>query len=94
MAKDPDSDGLLVILTPQAMTDPTKTAREIIPYTTDSEKPILASWMGGSDIETGERILSEAGIATFPYPDSAATHVHRAGGLQREPQVARTRPRA
>ncbi len=72
MAHDPDSDGLLVILTPQAMTDPTKTAREIIPYTTDSDKPIMASWMGGSDIETGERILGEAGVATFPYPDSAA----------------------
>ena len=72
MAKDPDSDGLLVILTPQAMTDPTKTARELIPYVSDAEKPILASWMGGSDVETGERILSEAGVATFPYPDSAA----------------------
>ena len=72
MAKDPDSDGLLVILTPQAMTDPTKTAREIIPYTTDVDKPIMASWMGGSDIEAGERILNEAKVATFPYPDSAA----------------------
>jgi len=72
MAKDPDSDGLLVILTPQAMTDPTKTAREIIPYTADAEKPIMASWMGGSDVEAGERLLGEAGLATFPYPDSAA----------------------
>ena len=69
---DTDSDGLLVILTPQAMTDPTKTAREIIPYTTDSTKPIMVSWMGGSDIETGERILGEAGLVTYPYPDSAA----------------------
>ena len=33
----------------------------------------MVSWMGGSDIETGERILGEAGLATFPYPDSAAT---------------------
>ena len=73
LKKDDESDGLLVILTPQAMTDPTKTAREIIPYTTDSKKPIMVSWMGGSDIETGERILGEAGLATFPYPDSAAT---------------------
>lgn len=70
--KDDESDGLLVILTPQAMTDPTKTAREIIPYTADSQKPIMVSWMGGSDVETGERILGEAGLATFPYPDSAA----------------------
>ena len=72
MAKDPDSDGLLVILTPQAMTDPTKTAQQLIPYLAGTDKPILASWMGGSDVAAGERILSEAGVATFPYPDSAA----------------------
>jgi acetyltransferase len=72
MAHDPDSDGLLVILTPQAMTDPTKTAQQLIPYLSGTDKPILASWMGGSDVATGERILSEAGVATFPYPDSAA----------------------
>ena len=72
MAKDPDSDGLLVILTPQAMTDPTKTAQQLIPYLSGTDKPILASWMGGNDVATGERILSEAGVATFPYPDSAA----------------------
>jgi len=72
MAHDPNSDGLLVILTPQAMTDPTKTAREIIPYTVNAKKPIMVSWMGGSDVETGERILGEAGLVTYPYPDSAA----------------------
>ncbi len=72
LAKDEDSDGLLVILTPQAMTDPTKTAQRLIPFTIDAKKPIMASWMGGSDVANGERILSEAGVATFPYPDSAA----------------------
>jgi acetyltransferase len=72
LARDPESDGLLVILTPQAMTDPTRTAQILVPYTTGTRKPILASWMGGRDVVGGERILSEAGVATFPYPDSAA----------------------
>lgn len=72
LARDEESDGLLVILTPQAMTDPTKTAQRLIPYTMAATKPIMASWMGGSDVANGERILSEAGVATFPYPDSAA----------------------
>lgn len=72
MAKDPDSDGLLVILTPQAMTDPTRTARALVKYAADARKPILASWMGGEDTEAGDRILSDAGVATFRYPDSAA----------------------
>jgi acetyltransferase len=72
LAHDPDSDGLLVILTPQAMTDPTKTAQTLVPYVQKAEKPIFASWMGGSEVASGERILSGAGVATFPYPDSAA----------------------
>jgi len=72
LAGDEDSDGLLVILTPQAMTDPTMTAQRLIPYLSGTDKPILASWMGGSDVANGEHILSEAGVPTFPYPDSAA----------------------
>jgi acetyltransferase len=71
-AKDPNSDGLLVILTPQAMTDPTATAEELKPLGQTFNKPILASWMGGKDVEPGEAILSKANIPTFPYPDTAA----------------------
>jgi len=71
-ANDPNSDGMLVILTPQAMTDPTATAEELKPYAQSLGKPVLASWMGGSDVEDGEAILSLANIPTFPYPDTAA----------------------
>ena len=46
-AKDPNSDGILVILTPQAMTDPTKTADELVPYAQSLGKPVIATWMGG-----------------------------------------------
>ena len=71
-AKETASDGLLVILTPQAMTDPTQTAAALQPYADLSGKPILASWMGGADVAAGEAILNRAGIPTFPYPDDAA----------------------
>jgi acetyltransferase len=71
-ARDPNSDGMLVILTPQSMTDPTRTAEELKPYAQTFGKPILASWMGGSDVATGEAILNQANIPTFPYPDTAA----------------------
>jgi acetyltransferase len=70
-AKDPNSDGLLVVLTPQAMSDPTGTAKQIKQYA-DLGKPILASWMGGTDVEAGARILNQANVPTFPYPDTAA----------------------
>ncbi len=71
-AQDPNSDGLLVILTPQAMTDPTQTAEQLRPYARIDNKPVLASWMGGTEVAAGEQILNRAGIPTFPYPDTAA----------------------
>ncbi|MBL8117848.1 MAG: bifunctional acetate--CoA ligase family protein/GNAT family N-acetyltransferase [Anaerolineae bacterium] len=71
-AQDANSDGLLVILTPQAMTDPTATAEMLKPYAQIEGKPVLASWMGGEVVEEGERILNRANIPTLPYPDVAA----------------------
>jgi len=71
-AQDPNSDGLLVILTPQAMTDPTATAEALKSYAKSYDKPILASWSGGREVAAGESILNKAGIPTFEYPDDAA----------------------
>ena len=63
---------MLVILTPQAMTDPTRTADKLKAQSTSAGKPVLASWMGGDEVAAGESILQRAGIPTFPYPDTAA----------------------
>ncbi|NWF70122.1 MAG: bifunctional acetate--CoA ligase family protein/GNAT family N-acetyltransferase [Chloroflexi bacterium] len=71
-AKDPHSDGMLVILTPQDMTDPTLTAEQLKPYAQSLGKPVIASWMGGESVAAGELILNRANIPTFPYPDTAA----------------------
>jgi acetyltransferase len=71
-SKDPNSDGLLVILTPQGMTDPSQIAEGLKPYAKQTGKPVLASWMGGSSIAAGEAALNSAGIPTFPFPDTAA----------------------
>jgi acetyltransferase len=71
-AKDPNSDGLLVVLTPQDMTDPTKTAEALKPYAHIDDKPVLASWMGGPEVAAGNDILNAANVPTFPYPDTAA----------------------
>ena len=71
-AKDENSDGILVILTPQAMTDPTETAEVLKPYAQGLGKPVLATWMGGKEVAPGEAILNKVNIPTFPYPDTAA----------------------
>ena len=70
-AKDPAIDGMLVVLTPQDMTNPTQIAEKLKPYAKGFGKPVLASWMGGAEVAAGEQILNQAGIPTFQFPDSA-----------------------
>jgi acetyltransferase len=72
VAKDHSADGLLVVLTPQALTDPTGTAEALKAYAKIPNKPVLASWMGGPDVAAGETILNRAEVPTFAYPDTAA----------------------
>jgi len=71
-AKDPGSDGLLAIIAPQGLADPTKVAERLQPLAHSTGKPILASWMGGDGVAEGTAILNAAGIPTFSYPDTAA----------------------
>ena len=71
--EEKESDGLLLIFTPQDMTDPTATAERLKSYARKYyDKPVLASWMGGAAMAAGRRILSDAGIPAFDYPDTAA----------------------
>lgn len=78
VAQDPNTDGILVILTPQVQTQPTATAERLKAFVEMQRhkglrgKTLLASWMGGADVAPGEAILNEAGIFTLPFPDVAA----------------------
>ena len=69
---DSNTDGVLVVLTPQAMTDASATAESLRSFAHSNGKPVLASWMGGPAVQRGEAILNDAGIPTFKYPDRAA----------------------
>ncbi|HLI30219.1 MAG TPA: bifunctional acetate--CoA ligase family protein/GNAT family N-acetyltransferase, partial [Terriglobia bacterium] len=76
VSRDGNNDGILVILAPQAMTDPTQTAEQLKNYATLDGKPILASWMGGTRVSAGEAILNRNNIPTFAYPDTAVRIFH------------------
>ncbi len=70
-ARDPHVDGILVILTPQAMTDPTAVARKLVEIAKTCNKTVLASWMGATDIYEGQRILETNNIPVFQTPEDA-----------------------
>ncbi len=68
---DPNTDAVLIILTPQAMTDPTATAKAVIDATRETSKPVLTAWLGGASVVEGRQMLAEAGLPTYPSPERA-----------------------
>lgn len=72
VARDPNTDGTLVILTPQAMTDAVATADRLAALAPKLGKPLLTSWMGGESGQRGDELLNQAGLCTFKHPDTAA----------------------
>jgi acetyltransferase len=70
-ARDPNSDGLLMIMTPAAMSDPAGTAERLVPHARAAGKPVLASWMWGPGAAEGVAVLNRADIPTFPVPEAA-----------------------
>ena len=69
---DRNIDGVLVMLTPQAMTDATTAARAVVKAVPKrNRKPVLACWMGETSVAEGRRTLSAAGIPDFITPERA-----------------------
>ena len=67
----PELSGLVIILSPQALTDPTGVARALAPELPGQARPVFAVWMGGPEVAEGVKILNDAGIPTFETPEQA-----------------------
>jgi len=67
----PEVDGLLVILTPQAMTDPLAVAETIIALEAKADKPVVTCWMGEAQVAEARRRFVAAGIPNFRAPEPA-----------------------
>ncbi|MES9968749.1 MAG: bifunctional acetate--CoA ligase family protein/GNAT family N-acetyltransferase [Candidatus Thiodiazotropha sp.] len=68
---DPDVDGTIVILTPQAMTEPVEVAKALIDLADQHKKPILTSWMGGTQVEEARKLFNNAKLPTFRTLENA-----------------------
>ena len=87
-AKDPNIDGLLAILTPQAMTDPTATAEHLRQHAKISGKPVLASWMGGEAVEAGRADPQAGGHSHLRVPRYGRPRLHAHVALVVQPSRA------
>jgi acetyltransferase len=67
----PETNAILVILSPQVMTNPTAVAQAVIDVSRTTRVPIFTSWVGGGAVEEARQLFIEAGIPSFQYPDRA-----------------------
>lgn len=72
VSKDPNVDGILVVLTPQAMTEIEATAEAVGQLAGKLTKPVLACFMGEAKVEKGIDILMDFGVPNYSFPERAA----------------------
>ena len=72
VAKDPNVDGIMVVLTPQAMTEIEDTARAVGELSQQIDKPVLACFMGEAKVEPGIKLLREYDVPNFSFPERAS----------------------
>ncbi|MCC6905106.1 MAG: acetate--CoA ligase family protein, partial [Anaerolineae bacterium] len=73
VSQDPNVDGLIVILTPQAMTNIPGTAEAIVRISQQGHIPVIACFMGEFAVEAGVKILTKNGVPNYPFPERAVT---------------------
>jgi len=76
---DPSYDAVLILLTPQAMTDPTAIAQAIVDLLKAKKgqhKPVLTAWLGDRLVSEARTLFSKAGIPTFRMPEPAVEAMH------------------
>ncbi|MDP1611046.1 MAG: bifunctional acetate--CoA ligase family protein/GNAT family N-acetyltransferase [Sulfuritalea sp.] len=91
---DDHIDGVLVILTPQAMTDPTQAARTVIEIARKSDKPMVTCWMGEEQVGEARKLFKGAAIPTFRTPEPAVDLFSHISNYYRNRQLLMQTPPA
>jgi acetyltransferase len=69
--RDEEVDGVLVILTPQAMTQPLEVAQLLLEAAAQFSKPLLTCWMGDTQIRAGRALFAQSRVPAFRTPEAA-----------------------
>lgn len=93
---DPNYEAVLVLLTPQAMTDPTAIAQEMVDLlkTKKNHKPVMTAWLGQTLVSEARDIFDKAGVPTFRTPEAAVEAIHFLGQYKQNQELLSQVPEA
>lgn len=89
---DEGVDGVLAVLTPQAMTDPLAAAEAVIAAAAESNKPVVTCWMGEEQVREARERFQQARIPTLRTPEPAVEMFHHISSFFRNQQLLRQTP--
>ena len=76
LAGDDSVDMVLVLLTPQVMTEPEETARAVVSGLGKTGKTVFGSFVGGTSVASARKILMEGGVPSYITPERAVGTAH------------------
>lgn len=82
LLRDENVDGVIAVLTPQAMTRAKEVAEEVASVAAGSRKPVLACFMGGGAMEEAVEVLNDSRVPVYPYPERAVQALARMAEYQ------------
>ena len=82
LLRDGNVDSVVAVLTPQAMTHPKETAEGLASVAVQSDKPVLACFMGGNAMDGALQVLNERRVPVYPYPERAVHSLARMAEYQ------------
>ena len=89
---EPGTGAVLLLHAPTAMVPSEEIAHACAQVATMAERPTLSCWLGGQAVERAHRILSEAGLPTYPTPDQAARALAHLVEYRRNQEALRETP--
>lgn len=87
VSNDPEVDSILVMLSPQAMTDPMEVAKAVIEVHEQGLKPIICCWMGEEQVKDARKLLEDSGIPAFRMPETAVELFHHISTFYRNQKL-------
>jgi acetyltransferase len=84
---DANVDGVLAMLSPQAMTDAEACAQAVVDARGTHRKPVLACWMGEAQVEAGKRLFARHHVPEFPSPEASVEAFAYLAGYHRNQQL-------
>lgn len=87
VSNDPEVDSILVMLSPQAMTEPMEVAKAVIEVHEQNLKPLICCWMGEEQVKDARKLLEDSGIPAFRMPETAVELFHHISTFYRNQKL-------